>query len=119
MQGLALDPNTRDSTRISAAIALIRSVEIGHELPQHIREGKENSSLQAEREKLKGLSPEELAKEYKRVMSVEYQLEKLKQKTPEEVVDLDRLKTRKDEKLKGMNAEELARLYKEELKKSF
>jgi Asp-tRNA(Asn)/Glu-tRNA(Gln) amidotransferase C subunit len=65
------------------------------------------------------LSTEELAKEYKRVMSVEYQLEKLKQKTPEEVVALDQLKTRKDEKLKGMNAEELAQLYQKELKKSF
>jgi transcriptional regulator with XRE-family HTH domain len=118
LRAIALNPESREAARIQASIALIRSVEIGHDLPRHIREGKEESSLQAEREKLKGLSPEELAKEYKRIMSIEYQLEQLKKKTPEEVVALDRLKTREREKLESMNAEELAREYKRILDES-
>jgi hypothetical protein len=46
-------------------MALIRSVEIGHDLPQHIREGTEQSSIEAERKKLEGLNAEELARLYK------------------------------------------------------
>jgi transcriptional regulator with XRE-family HTH domain len=65
LRAIALNPNTRDSSRIQAASMLIRSVEIGHELPRHIREGKEQSSIAAERKKLEGLSAEELMRLYK------------------------------------------------------
>jgi hypothetical protein len=62
---IAVDPEKRDSTRIQAAIGLIRSVEIGNDLPKHVREGLEETSLKAERKKLEGLSAEELARLYK------------------------------------------------------
>jgi hypothetical protein len=66
LRSIALDPDKRDSSRIQAAIALIRSVEIGQDLPQHVKEGKEEVSMHSERKKLEGLSPEELAREYKK-----------------------------------------------------
>ncbi len=65
LRAIALNPESREAARIQAASMLIRSVEIGHELPQHIREGKEQSSIAAERKKLEGLSAEELARLYK------------------------------------------------------
>lgn len=66
LRAIALDPDKRDSSRIQASIALIRSVEIGQDLPKHVREGKEEASLASERKKLEGMSAEELAREYKR-----------------------------------------------------
>jgi transcriptional regulator with XRE-family HTH domain len=65
LRAIALDPEKRDASRIQAAIALIRSVEIGQDLPQHVREGREQSPIAQERKKLEGLSAEELAKLYK------------------------------------------------------
>jgi hypothetical protein len=64
LRAIALNPNTRDSSRIQASIALIRSVEIGQDLPNHVREGIEEASIASERKKLEGLSAEELAREY-------------------------------------------------------
>ena len=46
-------------------MALIRTVEIGQDLPKHIREGREQISVASERKSLEGLSPEELARLYK------------------------------------------------------
>jgi hypothetical protein len=66
LRAIALDPDKRDASRIQAAIALIRSVEIGQDLPVHVREGKEVTTLEQERKSLEGLSLEELAREYKR-----------------------------------------------------
>lgn len=65
LRSIALDPEKRDASRIQAAIALIRSVEIGQDLPKHVREGKEVTTLEQERKSLEGLSLEELAREYK------------------------------------------------------
>ncbi len=65
LRAIALNPESREASRIQAAMALIRSVEIGHDLPQHIREGTEQSSIEAERKKLEGLNAEELARLYK------------------------------------------------------
>lgn len=65
LRAIALDPDKRDASRIQAAIALIRSVEIGQDLPKHVREGKEVTTLEQERKSLEGLSLEELAREYK------------------------------------------------------
>jgi transposase len=65
LRSIALNPNIREASRIQAASMLIRSVEIGHELPKHVREGKEQSSIAAERKKLEGLSAEELMRLYK------------------------------------------------------
>jgi hypothetical protein len=47
---------------------LIRSVEIGHELPKRVREGQEVSSMKEERKKLEGMSAEELVREYKALL---------------------------------------------------
>jgi transcriptional regulator with XRE-family HTH domain len=65
LRAIALNPESREAARIQAASMLIRSVEIGHELPKHVREGKEQSSIAAERKKLEGLSAEELMRLYK------------------------------------------------------
>jgi transcriptional regulator with XRE-family HTH domain len=65
LRAIALDPEKREASRIQAAIALIRSVEIGNDLPKHVREGREQTSLKEERRKLEGLSAEELARLYK------------------------------------------------------
>jgi transcriptional regulator with XRE-family HTH domain len=65
LRAIALNPNIRESSRIQAASMLIRSVEIGHDLPKHVREGQEVTTLASERKKLEGMSAEELAKEYK------------------------------------------------------
>jgi hypothetical protein len=51
LRSIALDPEKRDASRIQASIAQIRSVEIAQDLPKHVREGLEETSLKAERKK--------------------------------------------------------------------
>jgi transcriptional regulator with XRE-family HTH domain len=65
LRAIALNPESREASRIQAAMALIRSVEIGEDLPKHVREGLEVSSVAQERKSLEGLTPEELARLYK------------------------------------------------------
>jgi len=70
LRAIALNPESREAARIQAAMALIRSVEIGQDLPKHIREGREQTSVASERKSLEGLSPEELARLYKEELEV-------------------------------------------------
>jgi hypothetical protein len=65
LRAIALNPESREASRIQAAMALIRSVEIGEDLPKHVRDGLEVSSVAQELKSLEGLSAEELAKLYK------------------------------------------------------
>jgi transcriptional regulator with XRE-family HTH domain len=65
LRAIALNPEAREASRIQAAMALIRTVEIGQDLPKHIREGREQTSVASERKSLDGLSPEVLARLYK------------------------------------------------------
>jgi hypothetical protein len=65
LRAIALNPESREAARIQAAMALIRSVEIGQDLPKHIREGREQTTVASERKSLEGLSPEVLARLYK------------------------------------------------------
>jgi hypothetical protein len=66
LRGMAQNPDTRDASRIQASLALARLVQLEAELPKHVLEGKEQSSIASERKKLEGLSAEELAREYQR-----------------------------------------------------
>jgi transcriptional regulator with XRE-family HTH domain len=65
LRAIALNPLSRETSRIAAANALLRSVEMGLGLPKHVKEGSEETSIQSERRKLEGLTPEELARLYK------------------------------------------------------
>ncbi len=74
LRAIALDPDKRDTSRIQAAIALVRCVQIGQDLPVHVREGREESSFAKERRSLQGMSAEELAREYKREIEASCEL---------------------------------------------
>jgi vacuolar-type H+-ATPase subunit I/STV1 len=112
LRAIALNPESREASRIQAAMALIRSVEIGQDLPKHVREGQEKTTLEEEREKLKGLTKEEIAAEYEYLMSAEYRIAELEKKSPTEAIATIRTEKREAERLKNMNAEELVREYK-------
>jgi hypothetical protein len=61
------------------------------------------------------LSPEEIAAEYKYLMSQEYRIAELEKKSPKDAIATIRIEKREAEKLEGLSAEELMRLYKEEI----
>jgi hypothetical protein len=113
LRAIALNPEIRDASRIQAAMALIRTVEIGQDLPQHVREGKEEaSSFSDERKRIEGMTPEEIAAEYEYLMSAEYRIAQLEKKSPIEAIATIRLEKREAERLKNMNVEELAKEHK-------
>jgi transcriptional regulator with XRE-family HTH domain len=112
LRAIALNPESREASRIQAAMALIRSVEIGQDLPKHIRQGQEKTTLEEEREKLKGLTKEEIAAEYEYLMSAEYRIAELEKKSREDAIATIRIEKRKAERIATMNAEELAQEYK-------
>ncbi len=118
LRAIALNPESREASRIQAAIALIRSVEIEQDLPKHVREGQEKTTLAEELKKLEGLTPEQIAAEYEYLMSAEYRIAQLEKKSPKDAIASIRIEKRKAERLENMNAEELARLYKEEIANS-
>lgn len=113
LRAIVLNPDSRDTSRIQASVALIRCLQIGQDLPVHVREGHDDdSSLAEELKKLEGMSKEEIAAEYEYVMSEEYRLAQLKKKPPAEAIATIRVKKQEAERLENMNAEELAREYK-------
>lgn len=109
LRAIALNPESREPSRIQAAIALIRSVEIGQDLPVHVREGREVSTIAEERKKLAGMSKEEIAAEYEYLMSEEYRLAELRKKPPADAITTIRIKKREAERRENMSAEELAK----------
>jgi transcriptional regulator with XRE-family HTH domain len=115
LQAIIINPDSRESSRIQASVALVRCLQIGQDLPKHIREGQEVSSMEEERKKLESLSPEEIAAEYKYLMSQEYRIAELEKKSPKDAIATIRIEKREAEKLEGLSAEELMRLYKEEI----
>jgi transposase len=65
------DTECSDAVRLQATLGLLKLVPMKAELPKHVLEDQEQTSLQAERKKLEGMSVEELAKEYKRELNLQ------------------------------------------------
>ena len=65
LREIALDENLRDATRLQAALGLLRLPAMKAEIPKHLLEDREQTTMASERKKYEGMSAEELAKEYK------------------------------------------------------